>query len=186
MIKKITEVSESIIGKSYLVPHVEMKEKSRYGIVLVPVLLPYHEDKNLGLAEYHYHYDLRFISERLFQNNYESENNKNRFQVLVLNEAIIKSQEIIWRKKKCLRDHLPFPKNNTVTPVLESLYEGAIAVNKVCPHRGISLVGCHTKDGIMNCPGHGLQWCEKTGKLHKQPDEKRLNFNEHLAAIAHE
>jgi hypothetical protein len=182
MIKKVTECSEVIIGKFYLVPHVEIEQsrKRRYGMDFVPVLLPYHEDKNLGVAEYHYHHDLRFIPKRLFENNMVT-NTQNYFQSLILNETIIKSEKIFWLKKKCLCEHLSF-NGKLISKTLEPLYEDAIAVNKICPHKGISLVGCHTKDGIMNCPGHGLQWCEKTGKLHKQSKEKRLDFNDYLAA----
>ena len=182
MIKKVTECSEVTVGKFYLVPHVEMQPQlvKRYGMAFAPVLLPYHEDKNLGVAEYHYHHDLRFIPKRLFENNIVT-STQNYFQSLISNETIINNEQIFWLKKKCLRKHLRFD-SKLVLGKLEPIYQDAIAVNKICPHKGISLVGCHTKDGIMNCPGHGLQWCEKTGKLHKQPEEKRLNFNEYLAA----
>lgn len=174
MVSKITEVTQVTVGKYYLVPHVTMRFGDSIGFGhgdRVPVMFPFHEDKLLGVPQIHYHYDTRFINKKILEKSIIFstiiKEKISRFQARVIPlESVI--GDIEWKRRLCLREHPITPTNLVILPILEPIYEDAIAVNRICPHRGISMVGCPVKDGIIACPAHGLRWEEKTGKLHKQ------------------
>ena len=45
----------------------------------------------------------------------------------------------------------------------------------VCPHRGIPLDGLPcTRRGVVTCPGHGLRWNLRTGKIVTRGPSRRL------------
>lgn len=71
------------------------------------------------------------------------------------------------RRMRCKRKMPHFPRDLVSwLPQLEAAYTGCTMKNMICPHRGLPLVDCEQKDGVVTCPGHGLRWNIATGKLH--------------------
>ena len=171
MVQKITEAIEVVVGKYYLVPHAVIDSCGVLGYKkgdLVPLLFPAHEDKELGLPILHYHFDTRFLPVSKLERKVDLQQKDGTKAKISLYQAhVIKAtsvKEIVWKKRRCLRSPAAFPYNDTINPVLEPLYQDAIA-GDVCPHRGISLVGCPVEGEARVCPGHGLRWHINTGKL---------------------
>lgn len=151
-ITRVTEVKETlVIGKFYLVPCVTMPvdiEGFKAGKP-IPVIGDLHTDPSLGVFYSHYHYDLRFIKQKITIG-----------QVVVA----IYPQELFWERRKCYHNSSWMP--NPLCQTLEPEFAHCTLKEGRCPHRNFPLNGLEPdSDGNVICPGHGLKWNLATGKL---------------------
>lgn len=155
-----------IIGKYYSVPCVFM---DCWSYQWIPVHGPRHEDTEfIGFDMHHWHIDWRFAPKRWFNWLLESYGDIHRLQGKVVcspdARGIVRTVEM--RRKKCQREMINFPFNAPWRSKLETKFAPCkLLVGMVCPHRGISLEGMPVKDGLVVCPGHGLQWNVVTGEM---------------------
>jgi hypothetical protein len=171
-----------VIGQKYLVPCMKVFYE------FVPVFGPAHSDPELDNPVQHIHLDIRFLTdkdiERLTHGDSRADLTKNETNFITNIPVVgvtVKNPEIIEKKKLCVREcldlrgyetplggtlkrHIPDAELNEV---MENQQEHKI-LNlscKICPHRGFPLNSVPVYDSVVVCPGHGLQWCVKTGKL---------------------
>lgn len=184
--RKIDLNEEPVVGEYYSVPcvfgelnilHVRYPKTDFY-----PVLTPSHEDsKYLGTVKYkwkeneygesscityheyepipnaphHFHIDPRFVP--LNRYDYDVSMQQYRFH------STINASEVEYKEMKCLRR----------MPTQYSLYKafgqpfindftGSDAKCGRCPHKKINLRNIPSKNGVITCPAHGLQFDSKT------------------------
>ena len=70
------------------------------------------------------------------------------------------------RRKVCLRQYESIPELEKFS---EKLREDFIASRldlkrRICPHKGADLSTIPVRDGVIECPLHGLQFCAETGE----------------------
>lgn len=161
--EKITELTEpAISNKLYLVPCILIGDRKFQGFKkgeYCPVLLPWHNDTDIGLEEGHYHYDFRFINPNIEIRN-----------TAVLNEIlrgwfseIPFDTTIHWKKKKCFDPHAGYSRTQKLLD-LDSTKTLKMRDN-ICPHRGTLLSSIPIHDGCVTCPTHGLTWNCATGAI---------------------
>ncbi len=163
-IPKVTEAESIIVDKFYLVPCILVDKRGFQGFKegqYLPVLLPFHNDTEIGFETWHYHYDHRFINPK-----------KQIHRGIVVgrelrddptNKTNTFDKTIYWRKRKCLDPNAGYP---TVPPLskLEST-KSLKMCGLVCPHKGTQLNGIEIIDGAIKCPAHGLRFCATTGAI---------------------
>lgn len=169
----MTAIDNPQIGKFYQVPAVYTV--SWYGSFTgwVPIIGPRHEDAEILNFHYqHYHVDWRFVGKKIWSTAtwYRGPSSCFALVVMVVDKlgrpVVTKGPEL--RRMRCKRDFPDFPRGAAMRawmPELERAYGRKRLKNMVCPHRGIDLSGLPAVDGIVTCPGHGLRWDIKTGKL---------------------
>ncbi|WP_055076768.1 Rieske 2Fe-2S domain-containing protein [Pseudanabaena sp. 'Roaring Creek'] len=161
--QKITELNEPpIVNAFYLVPCILIGDRKFEGFKkgeYCPVLLPWHNDADIGLKEGHYHYDFRFINPLI-----KIRNNS------VLNEITRKPHSDIpfditihWKKKKCFDPDARYSRIQKLID-LDST-KRLVMKDNICPHRGTLLHSIPIHDGCVTCPTHGLTWNCKSGEL---------------------
>jgi hypothetical protein len=173
MIKRLSEIEgEPIVGRYYLVPCLP----NAYGSY-VPVQGPEHDDKEIiGVDKLHYHYDPRFAPEWLLEDVcdwsiYARQLIVRREEYLMISITHSEGFEVKEKRRKCLRRMPVFPiviKTNVAPwmPALEAAYKDKPLNCNRCPHKGMPLsVDNADEKGVVVCPGHGLAWQMKTGKL---------------------
>lgn len=158
-LQKISEVENPVVGKFYLVPHCVGGSTG----FLWPVIGPWHEDADIGVEKYHFHYDFRFIPESWSTNmatvhaadKSAPEYGKNSVPLMV------------WKRKKMLRPMPDFPFwRLNAREVLVEKFKDVKMKCMTCPHRGMPLQGLPVKeDGTVVCNGHGLRWRLRDGKM---------------------
>lgn len=170
---------EPVIGRLYLVPCVVVP--FGHGEV-APVIGRWHEDaEHIGFPQWHYHRDLRFCPWPL----HTARDVSSAAGMVVShgsdsNGAPIMSDEelpVVYRRRKCLRAMPEYPRGGQkigglspcdslpILPRLWEAYRGATMRNMRCPHKGFDLRSCPVKDGVVECPLHGLRWEIATGRL---------------------
>lgn len=170
---------EPQIGKYYLVQCVRTKWKGSDTTDWLPILGPKHDDNAIiHFPWVHWHLDFRFISDRLLDRllnrilgtlTWPQENQ--RFALLIVQHASSVLEGPMLRLLKCKRLMPTFPWDSptweSVLRRLENVYEGCCfkPARPICPHQGIPLCGLPSEDGVVVCPGHGLSWDLRTGKL---------------------
>lgn len=141
-----------------------------------PVIGPLHEDKEIiGFAKLHFHWDLRFLSQRNLIRYLPSWNTtlsswsiERTALIYVVTDA---SEGPVLRLRKCQRLMPDFPWERpswgSIQQRLEQKYCSfqVNPENPVCPHRGLPLVGVPDHGGVVVCSGHGLSWNLRTGLL---------------------
>lgn len=156
MTLRLTEVSEIIAGKFYLVPCVLVDKHGFEGFKegqYLPVLLPFHNDIEVDVHTYHYHYDRRFIP-----------TSKSIPSGAVVGRVTGEFDSTIhWRKMKCIDPEAGYSTLTTLLP-LEST-KSLKMCGLVCPHKGVKLNGIKPIDGFIKCPAHGLKFCAATGEI---------------------
>ena len=190
MLQRIHEVSEPVIGRYYLV---QCLQSVKPGLWL-PVIGPEHEDAAIiKFPALHCHYDLRFFPARLLASkhlrDYTEYPATNPLEFLMSAPVLtlrgsstwpdsargyywfhISSPVPEWKRRKCLRETPVFPWYPSAKGwprQLEACYANVVLKdldNPVCPHRGIPLKGHGQGDQVV-CPGHGLKWNLKTGRM---------------------
>jgi hypothetical protein len=159
------------VGKYYQVPCVKGTETPPFLNFAkkgqwIPILLPKHDDPEIGAPFQHYHLDFRFLTEWslkkagfawvLAQPHGYGETHQRKFY----------QEEIVYRRMKCKREMPQYPRHIARwMPTLCAKYKGSRLVNGKCPHKGIDLSGCVPVNGVVTCPGHGLMWDVETGKM---------------------
>lgn len=170
-----------IVGRRYLVPcctALSMKTRRRY---LVPVNGPIHTDPELGhpATVPHFHVDWRFISNRTAFDMYRIDidcvgrwNDCYSQALFNMAEIGVGNNEPLFvgeRMMVCKRIPPPVTRHRLVSK-LEKMCKGR-QLNldtMLCPHKGVPLASLPVEaDGCVTCPGHGLRWDVRTGKLRK-------------------
>lgn len=189
MIKTDDLKSLPVVGKFYLVPHVKLTSKEGETPILVPVINNYHEDPELGPnVGWHYHFDMRFFTPkgRLNYMRYmpgpfspipfkEGRTNLAAGHRTIDGQWAMVDKELIYKKRKCIRlitgvepgykklverhGHLPLYYNSVKWRLK---FDGMKAHNMRCPHQGFDLSQCPVKNGVIECPLHGLKFRKKT------------------------
>lgn len=156
-------------------PCVRLKDMaSSFGRSYVPVLGPKHEDADhLDFKYEHYHPDVRFLGEA--QVKYWQRHGLRLAYAAGYPVCVTKvdgtplAHTLKTMAMQCLRDYNDhvFPKGKAQTwDALRRAYRDCkLKPGMVCPHRGFRLAPHVRDDGLVVCPGHGLVWDTKTGKL---------------------
>lgn len=166
----ISTDSEPVVGKFYLVQCIQS------GSWILPVLGNLHSDIEIGIAKRHYHYDLRFLSDReiadLTDGMTLTRSDVPNAQILVIVPQ--PSDTFVTRRLKCRRAMPLFPiqtYDGRISPVaraLEPLYAARTIdlAAPVCPHRKFPLAGLPVdEENCVVCPLHGLKWSLTTGAM---------------------
>jgi len=147
----------------------------------VPITGPYHEDKDIiGFPQAHWHIDWRFVNARdlpvRFTEKWAEHAGKYLFGKVLSTHGHPDGQQMTevqsgLRRMKCKRAYPNYPRVAAFwLPQLEAAYKKCqLKASLICPHKGIPLGGLEMRDGIVECPGHGLRWCVSTGKLITDP-----------------
>ena len=169
------------VGKFYRVPCVKAKGNSLWQPSVfcgewIPIVGPEHRDAEIvKFPNLHWHVDVRFVSKKVFHNMcWHSRGTPygvpltryvSRDKTLISETETYIDSEIEFKLRKCRRDPPPYPysKAQWLKPLAESM-RGCRAVNGICPHRGLPLIGPRDGD-VVTCIGHGLRWNVVTGEL---------------------
>lgn len=179
--------SPPVIGQKYLVPCVEIFSGFTLKNEFVPVLGPAHNDPELGQLAWHSHVDIRFMTDQEILHFTHLENLelvKNETNIITnvpITSITVKHPPIIECEKFCVRECFDLRGYETPRGGFVSRYISNEQTNKVmedqqeykrlnlncmvCPHRNFPLNSVPVYEDVVVCPGHGLQWCVKTGKL---------------------
>ena len=140
-------------------------------IFVTPIINHWHNDKENGQQEPHYHIDYRFLRH----------NKKGDFPKITNRD-----------KRYCFGEKTRFPKNPNETllyiqlPVINEDFRGKTSVSLIsksklkhkcvykgkCPHRGYDLSQVPPENGIITCPLHGLQFDSVNKKLVNQKSKQ--------------
>lgn len=169
MTKRLSEIAgEPVLGQYYFVPCV----RTEWGVM--PILGPWHNDKEyLGVEKAHYHYDPRFVSDGfldLHVRSFPACSNEQSLMASVMFDPEGKVKPFECRRK-CTRRMPDFPsqlregKPAAWLMPMQKAYTQLTACGK-CPHRGFPLSAENAdENGNVVCPGHGLQFNLKTGRV---------------------
>lgn len=121
----------------------------------------------------HIHIDWRFLKPAdyvYFQRNYGAKRLLEQVITFPYSAEILRAVQPSTRPMLCYRSwwHLEWPayKSAPFMPQLERKYACATLAAGRCPHRGVAVAAMiQDDDGYLVCPGHGLRWDPKTGKL---------------------
>ena len=171
-----------VIGKMYWVPCVmapgiksEADNIHTRAPVWLPIIGPPHNDADfLGVSAAHYHFDVRFFSERLVRLLAADQRNAAAVLRRVAGvEGILKGP--INRRLKCRRQMPEYPLETqrcdggvegfAQLPEFERAYSKYRVACGRCPHRNFPLHGLPDNNGVVVCPGHGLAWNLLTGEM---------------------
>lgn len=178
-----------VVGRRHLVPCVQV-DGSRIARwsdspEWVPVLGPEHDDAEIiGLHARHWHYDVRFLSNRQFDRAKGSASqtiprgrDADALIAVIASDAVLDGPRVL--PVRCRRQMPEFPvrmadgRPSHFAAALEAAYAGHRLKPdcRVCPHRGIPLAGLPVSDdGVVVCSGHGLAWDLRTrGMVRRVP-----------------
>lgn len=153
--KKIEDIEQYWQGETYLVttfidllsPYTDDSGKIDYP--KYPIYPHLHNDKENGQDLPHYHVDMRFVSPAYIG------------PTRIYPDQIKNTIELHpWKLQQYYE---PFP--TPISMISKSRLKHKCIHKGKCPHRGFDLSHTPSKDGIITCPLHGLQFEEKTGKL---------------------
>lgn len=193
-IPDIETAHEVVVGRYYRVPctldgYVDWREPRRLNVV-VPILGPLHEDRKfIRFPQQHWHIDWRFVTALFMESRLESYREQTRdgpyyqsftqplVSVIAPNlipihrrphshPAFAGGKMVIRRTLRCKRLFAEFPADAFWIPELELAMRDNVVCDNICPHRGISLKGVESTDGMtVVCPGHGLRWDKASGRM---------------------
>jgi hypothetical protein len=158
----------------YLVPCVQVVRMT--GTRWTPIIGPWHEDADIGVEQYHYHFDARFLPQSEIVLYRDHTCGEARILARVQSRRSIVGEHhagpdnvppaITYRKRRMRRAMLEFPDNTTIKPKLEKQFAGVKMKCLLCPHRGMPLNGLPVDaKGHVVCNGHGLKWDVATGEM---------------------
>lgn len=145
-------------GEVFLTPCITREEDGK--LYITPVLNYPHSDKENGQTEVHYHADFRFIKHNqgvaINQHTHHKwaitdrpirgkDGDLNHYLLPVVNEEFEQITHPLFISKSILKN--------------KCIHKGK------CPHRGFPMDQVQEKDGILNCPLHGLAFDAKTKQL---------------------
>lgn len=185
--------SPPVVGETYLVPCITM-DYGQNGVWDVPVFGTVHSDPELGVAASfdHLHIDQRFVTE-IYLNKFHHCGSSNLFakpEVSIMVQRRLTLPVLSGPNIKGTREEKPMEclREIYLTPYMvnrdksvnrwftgDSLNhfgrfedkhgDATLKACKVCPHRGIPLESMPVRNGLITCPGHGLDFDACTGKL---------------------
>jgi nitrite reductase/ring-hydroxylating ferredoxin subunit len=152
---------EPVVRRFYMVPWVtyQVCTGERFS---VPIIGHAHHDKEyFNAASPHYHIDRRFVNQATLK----QFNSWTRRSVMAGN-IVARVKEIVHRERRktcCVRR---MPKVNLAHQMFIAAYRDhrIDPANPVCPHKGFNLSGQPVRDGVIQCPLHGLCWDAVTGE----------------------
>lgn len=184
-IPNIMEIDgEAEVGRYYMVPTVDAEWHSFKRPWAV--LLPKHTDKEIiGFPAEHYHLDLRFFPTDRWRH---ADRWHHRTPETLIAGTPLHGERIegwredavhapidapvVWRRQLCKRKMpiVRWPYAERPIPhwrgALEEAYKGdRLRPGLICPHKGVCLKGQPVRDGVVECPAHGLRWNVETGAL---------------------
>lgn len=169
----IKSPTNAIVGNAYSVPCVRGQFNTLWFNGWVPVIGPPHEDREyIGVASTHYHVDWRFVLEHQWQRHIRWRPEAEALGVILHQKDITEGPKYL--RRPCLREMPTFPVvlSPASTPIkflakLEDAFaDAALPACRTCPHRGMPLDAMRPDvDGVLVCPGHGLAWDTKSGRL---------------------
>lgn len=168
-LQRIDDLKEPpIVGRYYLVPCIKVTSAESSPVGFWPVTGPQHEDREIiGFAWRHWHYDFRFLTHAQ-----HLRKTLDRGSVLCTAQGEHKepgiAAEVVYKPRLCQREVLGFPAYKAHwLPQLRDAHADARVKCGKCPHRGLPLESLPREPGtdIVTCPGHGLRWDLKTGKM---------------------
>src|SRR5579859_1364238 len=149
-LQKIEDVESPVVGRFYLVPCVYFKLEQTFGEHWNPVIGDWHEDADIGVSRYHFHYDVRFFGKRRWElgapyRRYYAKPEAHMARVFAAFET---KPEIVYRRLKMKRQMPDFPHiADSFIVKLEAKFKDVNMKCMTCPHRGMSLKGLPVKDG---------------------------------------
>jgi len=150
------KISNIVIGKTYLVAHVNVKNPNNEPPldVDVPIIPIWHNDKiDFGFDHNHYHLDGRFIANRGFIA--KTWNIEDGLTSVVVSDKMGNIvSDIFYKKKKCLRLDTGVPAIRIYKPEFIKKYSGKSCKGRKCPHWGTLM---NEVDGELICPMHRLK-----------------------------
>lgn len=156
----IEDVISPTIGKFYDVPCVLLRSTGRFW----PIIGTWHEDADIGVPNFHFHYDARFLSMDQFASGGNSPRILGKVHINGVPGEASCVPLVVRKRRKALREMPEFPMAAFVTKLEKDYADQKMKCMK-CPHRGMDLKWLPTKDGTVVCNGHGLKWDLATGKL---------------------
>ena len=183
-IQRIDDLKEPpIVGRYYLVPCVRVSKGRLPG--WWPVTGPRHDDAEIiGFKPEHRHYDLRFITPAQLdllcvRGRYDRPSIWDLLAGVATGQpdgeaharVCTKLGPVVYRKRLCRREQPIYQVDGALRPrwilPLEKKLEASTVKCGKCPHRGLPLESLPREPGtdIVTCPGHGLRWDLKTGKM---------------------
>ncbi len=184
-----------VIGETYFVRSIEVHNgwdrptpEATDWWSWVPVIGNSHEDKELLNVEWqHYHVDFRFCTDdqlKWFSHLEDTNVSQDKIQQKMFTfayRADCTRGRPVYRECVCFRQMPDFPVMvyddsryepvyfHSITEKIEKAYTDKTLNCKSkclrCPHRGLPLNGIPDRNGTVVCPGHGLRWDTKTGKM---------------------
>jgi len=153
------------VGRYYRVPCVSVSWCEQG----LPVIGSPHVDPEINpLIPSHYHYDVRFMSEKLVAHLAWSGWDETAERKLLVQVILGAGHHPVRKLRKCRRQMPDFLwERAAYLPALERMFH-LMRVNPerpVCPHRGLPLVGVPDQEGNVVCSGHGLCWNVRTGRM---------------------
>lgn len=183
-----------VIGEIYLVPCISMYIGKTREYEFVPIIGQAHSDPELGNDSWHGHLDVRFATDDEIRKYTHVDPIKIRNASTNLNFDIpifslhVQQPKIEEVSKVCVGECLDlrscmrsdswminrYVPNYDLHTVMENEQEHKKLdlKCKICPHRGVQLNSVAPTDGVLTCPGHGLQWSITTGELVRKTGKK--------------
>jgi hypothetical protein len=170
MIQRVVDLkTEPVIGQRYLVPCVSMSfcGAPDEGMAWIPVIGSRHEDREIiGFKQFHWHYDFRFVSDRVFR----ASGGTPPITSIDMKGVLVGADTGSVEKVRMCRRKMPaYPLDAHFRVALETAFADAEVVVvegcRLCPHQGLPLDGLPVDSaGAVTCPGHGLCW-SKDGRM---------------------
>lgn len=157
-------------GQSYRVPGILLEVGGQSAWWPVLTTTPHRDSVYIQSKGRHFHFDVRFLPDSLFPLRLGPESKVDTPQEMMCKIKTVygKAPEVTWQEAICYREMPDFPSH--LAPWSRALAEGyrecTLRPGLVCPHQGISLDGLPSDaDGNVVCPGHGLRWNLRTGRM---------------------
>jgi hypothetical protein len=172
-IPSVLRLSEPpVVGRTYLVPCVVAGFHHEY----LPVQTEFpHDDASNGFGDQpHYHVDYRFLPQdwydRYLANEEVGGKPSNLWLLVFWQIRLAGLGDTTMRAMECLREAPPPASLDTyfgfMLERLEPKFKDAtLPACKKCPHKGTPLGSYREVNGVLLCPGHGLSWDAKTGRM---------------------
>lgn len=146
-------------GELYLVPCIVKQEEQKEFIT--PIINHPHNDIENGQKEIHYHADFRFI--KLDSNGFVKRAHSKHFFLHETRPVKYVHGELMYIILPVINENFEYITAPTV--ITKSKLKHTCIYKGKCPHRGYDLSQVKPINGIVRCPLHGLEFCEKTKQL---------------------
>ena len=170
MVPRVEDLTRPpIIGETYMVPCIwgtSLKVRLTERFKWLPIIGPRHNDAEyIKFDKFHYHFDHQFLSDEDRDGLYGLfESRPLLFVAVHFDESV----GIVHWPMICMRHVERYPRLSFSNDLDEAYCAKTVTCGK-CPHRGLPLGSLPREPGtdIVTCPGHGLRWDLKTGRMVK-------------------